>query len=108
MEILALIIKIVLVVFSGFLIVVVLLQSGAKTGVPGAISGGAEGLWGMTWYSRFCLSSCKSIGCRQIRIWNRKNTHAFEGVFFMKDRRYLFGENRTGSAKDRRQDLYRH
>ena len=46
MEILALIIKIVLVVFSGFLIVVVLLQSGAKTGVPGAISGGAEAMWG--------------------------------------------------------------
>ena len=34
MEILALIIKIVLVVFSGFLIVVVLLQSGAKTACP--------------------------------------------------------------------------
>ncbi|MEA5003808.1 MAG: preprotein translocase subunit SecG [Christensenella sp.] len=42
MEILSLIIKIVLVAFSVFLIVVVLLQSGAKTGVPGAIGGGAE------------------------------------------------------------------
>lgn len=46
MEILSLVIKIVLVVFSVFLIVVVLLQSGAKTGVPGAIGGGAEAMWG--------------------------------------------------------------
>ena len=46
MEVLSLIIKIVLVAFSIFLIVVVLLQSGAKTGVPGAIGGGAEAMWG--------------------------------------------------------------
>ena len=46
MEVLSLIIKIVLVAFSIFLIVVVLLQSGAKTGVPGAIGGGAEGMGG--------------------------------------------------------------
>ncbi|MEF9987706.1 MAG: preprotein translocase subunit SecG [Christensenella sp.] len=46
METLSLIIKIVLVVFSVFLIVVVLLQSGSKTGVPGAIGGGAEAMWG--------------------------------------------------------------
>ena len=46
MEILSLIIKIVLVAFAVFLIVVVLLQSGAKTGVPGAIGGGAEVMWG--------------------------------------------------------------
>ncbi|MEF9989690.1 MAG: preprotein translocase subunit SecG [Christensenellaceae bacterium] len=46
MEILSLVIKIILVVFSIFLIAVVLLQSGAKTGVPGAIGGGAEQMWG--------------------------------------------------------------
>ena len=46
MEVLSLIIKIVLVAFSIFLIVVVLLQSGAKTGVPGAIGCGAEAMWG--------------------------------------------------------------
>ena len=46
MEVLSLIIKIVLVAFSIFLIVVVLLQSGAKTGVPAAIGGGAEAMWG--------------------------------------------------------------
>ena len=46
MEVLSLIIKIVLVAFSIFLIVVVLLQSGAKTGVPGAIGGGSEAMWG--------------------------------------------------------------
>ena len=46
MEVLSLILKIVLVAFSIFLIVVVLLQSGAKTGVPGAIGGGAEAMWG--------------------------------------------------------------
>ncbi len=46
MDVLSLIIKIVLVAFSVFLIVVVLLQSGAKTGVPGAIGGGAEAMWG--------------------------------------------------------------
>ena len=46
MEVLSLIIKIVLVAFSVFLIVVVLLQSGAKTGVPGAVGGGAEAMWG--------------------------------------------------------------
>ncbi|MEA4853993.1 MAG: preprotein translocase subunit SecG [Christensenella sp.] len=46
MEILSLVIKIILVAFSVFLIVVVLLQSGAKTGVPGAVGGGAEAMWG--------------------------------------------------------------
>lgn len=46
MDILSLVIKIVLVAFSVFLIVVVLLQSGTKTGVPGAIGGGAEAMWG--------------------------------------------------------------
>lgn len=46
MDILSLVIKIVLVAFSVFMIVVVLLQSGAKTGVPGAIGGGAEAMWG--------------------------------------------------------------
>ncbi len=46
MDILSLVIKIVLVVFSIFLIAVVLLQSGAKTGLPGAIGGGAEAMWG--------------------------------------------------------------
>jgi preprotein translocase subunit SecG len=46
MEILSLIIKIVLVVFSVFLIVVVLLQSGSKQGLSGAITGGAEQIFG--------------------------------------------------------------
>ena len=46
MEILALIIKIVLVVFSVFLAIVVLLQSGAKQGLSGAIAGGAEQMFG--------------------------------------------------------------
>ena len=46
MDILSLIIKIVLVVFSVFLIIVVLLQSGAKQGLSGAITGGAEQIFG--------------------------------------------------------------
>ena len=46
MDILSLIIKIVLIVFSVFLIVVVLLQSGAKQGLSGAITGGAEQMFG--------------------------------------------------------------
>ena len=46
MEVLALIIKIILVVFSVFLIIVVLLQSGAKQGLSGAIAGGAEQMFG--------------------------------------------------------------
>ncbi len=46
MEVLSLIIKIVLVAFSVFLIAVVLLQSGQKSGVPGAIGGGAEAMFG--------------------------------------------------------------
>ena len=46
MQVLSLVIKIILVAFSVFLIVVVLLQSGSKTGVPGAIGGGAEAMWG--------------------------------------------------------------
>lgn len=46
MDTLALIIKIVLCVSSIFLIVVVLLQSGSKQGVSGAITGGAESIVG--------------------------------------------------------------
>lgn len=46
MDIISLIIKIVLVVFSVFLIVVVLLQSGSKQGLSGAITGGAEQIFG--------------------------------------------------------------
>jgi preprotein translocase subunit SecG len=46
MDVVSWIIKIVLVVFSVFLIVVVLLQSGAKQGVSGAITGGAEQMFG--------------------------------------------------------------
>jgi preprotein translocase subunit SecG len=46
MDILSLIIKIILIVFSVFLIVVVLLQSGAKQGLSGAITGGAEQMFG--------------------------------------------------------------
>lgn len=46
MEVLSLIIKIVLVAFSVFLIAVVLLQSGQRSGVPGAIGGGAEAMFG--------------------------------------------------------------
>ncbi len=46
MDILSLVIKIVLIVFSVFLIVVVLLQSGAKQGLSGAITGGAEQMFG--------------------------------------------------------------
>ena len=46
MDTLALVIKIVLVVFSIFLIVVVLLQSGAKQGVSGDVTGGAEQMFG--------------------------------------------------------------
>ena len=45
-DIISIIIKIVLVVFSIFLIVVVLLQSGAKQGMSGAIMGGAEQIFG--------------------------------------------------------------
>jgi preprotein translocase subunit SecG len=45
-DVLSLIIKIVLVAFSIFLIAVVLLQSGQKSGVPGAIGGGAEAMFG--------------------------------------------------------------
>lgn len=45
-EIISHIIKIVLVVFSVFLIAVVLLQSGQRAGVPGAIGGGAEQIFG--------------------------------------------------------------
>lgn len=46
MDVLSLIIKIVLVAFSVFLIAVVLLQSGQRSGVPGAIGGGAEAMFG--------------------------------------------------------------
>ena len=46
MEVVSWIIKIILVVFSVFLIIVVLLQSGAKQGLSGAITGGAEQMFG--------------------------------------------------------------
>ena len=46
MDTLTLVIKIVLIVFSIFLIVVVLLQSGSQQGVSGAIMGGAEQIFG--------------------------------------------------------------
>ncbi len=45
-EVVSLIVKIVLVAFSVFLILVVLLQSGQRAGVPGAIGGGAEQIFG--------------------------------------------------------------
>lgn len=46
MDILTTVIKIVLIAFAVFLIVVVLLQSGSKQGVSGAIMGGAEQIFG--------------------------------------------------------------
>ena len=46
MDVLSLIIKIVLVAFSVFLIAVVLLQSGQRSGISGAIGGGAEAMFG--------------------------------------------------------------
>lgn len=46
MVVVNLVIKIVLCVFSLFLIVVVLLQSGNRSGVPGSIGGGAEAILG--------------------------------------------------------------
>lgn len=46
MDILSMIIKIVLVAFSVFLIAVVLLQSGQRSGISGAIGGGAEAMFG--------------------------------------------------------------
>lgn len=46
MDVVSLIIKIVLCIFSLFLIVVVLLQSGNKAGISGAIGGGAEAIMG--------------------------------------------------------------
>lgn len=46
MEALSLIIKIILVIFSLFLIAVVLLQSAQHRGVSGAIGGGAEAMFG--------------------------------------------------------------
>ena len=46
MEVLSIIIKIVLVAFSVFLIAVVLLQSGQRSGISGAIGGGAEAMFG--------------------------------------------------------------
>ena len=42
MDTISLIIKIILCIFSVFLIIVVLLQSGNRTGLSGSISGGAE------------------------------------------------------------------
>lgn len=46
MEALSLIIKIILVIFSLFLIAVVLLQSAQHRGVAGSIGGGAEAMFG--------------------------------------------------------------
>lgn len=46
MDVLTIIIKIFLIVFAVFLIVVVLLQSGAQKGVSGAVMGGAEQIFG--------------------------------------------------------------
>lgn len=46
MDVLVIVIEIVLVVFALFLITVVLLQSGKKTGVAGSVAGGAESLFG--------------------------------------------------------------
>lgn len=46
MDIILLIIEIVLVIFSVFLIGVVLLQSGKKAGMSGSIAGGAETFFG--------------------------------------------------------------
>lgn len=46
MDVLSIIIKIVLVIFSVFLIAVVLLQSGQSKGISGAIGGGAEAMFG--------------------------------------------------------------
>ena len=48
MDVVSLIIKIVLCLFSLFLIIVVLLQSGNKSGISCAIGGGAEMLVGKT------------------------------------------------------------
>lgn len=46
MDALTFIIKIVLIAFAVFLIIVVLLQSGSKQGMSGAIMGGAEQIFG--------------------------------------------------------------
>lgn len=46
MDVVSTIIKIILCLFSLFLIIVVLLQSGNKTGLSGAVGGGAEMLVG--------------------------------------------------------------
>ena len=46
MDAVILVIEIVLVIFSIFLIAVVLLQSGKKVGVSGSVTGGAERLFG--------------------------------------------------------------
>lgn len=46
MDVVSLIIKIILCIFSVFLVIVVLLQSGKSAGLSGAIGGGAEMLMG--------------------------------------------------------------
>lgn len=46
MDVVSLIIKIILCLFSLFLIIVVLLQSGNRTGLSGSISGGADMILG--------------------------------------------------------------
>jgi len=46
MDVFIIVIEIVLVIFALFLIAVVLLQSGKKTGVSGNVAGGAESLFG--------------------------------------------------------------
>lgn len=46
MDVVKLIIEIILCIFSVFLIIVVLLQSGNRAGVPGSIGGGAEAIVG--------------------------------------------------------------
>ncbi len=46
MDVLIIAIEVVLIIFSLFLIAVVLLQSGRKTGVSGSVAGGAEALFG--------------------------------------------------------------
>jgi len=46
MDVLMIVLMVILVIFSVFLIGVVLLQSGRKTGVSGSVAGGAEALFG--------------------------------------------------------------
>jgi len=46
MNVFIIVIEIVMVIFALFLVAVVLLQSGRKTGVAGSVTGGAESLFG--------------------------------------------------------------